>query len=143
LLQNADFNGVLALDTQEQQQNNLTGWSQLNTQGPLPLLRDNWQAVSNNQGQVYLYGGCLPAVNSNCTVNSTTMFIFDILQYSWSTNDQINPPLVQIDYSATMLSSGRIMYIGGAYLGSSGMTPIDITLVKPQIFNALPHWQIL
>src|SRR5439155_24851826 len=96
----------MALDTM--QQNNLVRWTQLSTQGSSPHQRQHWQAVQDNKDQIYLYGGC-----SGCTVDITTMFIFDTLTYSWSAIVQQTSPNVQVFFSATMLPNGRIIYIGG------------------------------
>src|SRR5436190_1997077 len=94
----------MALDT------NNSSWYRLSMQGPSPHQRDSWQAASDKQGKVYLYGGCY---NINCTASNATMFTFDTTHYSWTTTVQSNPPNFQLYYSATMLSDGRIIYIGG------------------------------
>src|SRR5205823_1058103 len=106
----------------------------LTPKGESPLQRSNWQAVSDNKGLVYLWGGCSETWNYTCTFQNTSMFIFDTIQNFWTTQLPLTHPMSQSYYTATLLpDNGTIIYIGGTTTALT-FTPIDINQVKGNIF---------
>ncbi|KAF0549467.1 galactose oxidase [Gigaspora margarita] len=93
--------------------------------------RQSMQAVIDNYGEIFVFGGA----NYN---NSTILFyndmnMLDITHMTWSTQAQSQSVLTYIDYTATLLPNGLIVYIGGRSGSSSNISPTDLAQI--QIFD--------
>ncbi|KAF0442578.1 galactose oxidase [Gigaspora margarita] len=92
--------------------------------------RNEMQAVIDNNGKIFVFGGINHGNDDNITTTAyNDMSILDITTMIWSTQTQSQPVLV--DYTATLLPSGLIVYIGGR--GSKLVNLNDISQV--QIFD--------
>uniref|UniRef100_A0A1D1ZD97 Kelch domain-containing protein 4 n=1 Tax=Anthurium amnicola TaxID=1678845 RepID=A0A1D1ZD97_9ARAE len=101
---------VIVYDT-----NNNT-WNKPTISGGEPARRRKTQAVIDNGGKMYIFGGStsLGPGPGNTPVND--MSILDTVNWVWSTGTLENAPDARIDFSATILSNGLIVYIGGSTL---------------------------
>ncbi|KAF0549456.1 galactose oxidase [Gigaspora margarita] len=76
--------------------------------------RNEMQAVIDNNGKIFVFGGINRGNNDNITTTAyNDMNILDSNTMIWSTQTQSQSVLVNIDYTATLLPSGLIVYIGG------------------------------
>ncbi|RIB07628.1 hypothetical protein C2G38_2147477 [Gigaspora rosea] len=74
--------------------------------------RNEMQAVIDSKGKIFIFGGTDYYDHKPIYTMYTDMNIFDITTMTWST--QIQPQsLVYVGYTATLLSNGLIIYIGG------------------------------
>ena len=62
--------------------------------------------VIDEAGKFYIFGG----IDINFFKD---MIIFDTVTSTWSKGSTINAPLPRVDYTATLLSNGIIVFIGG------------------------------
>jgi len=60
---------------------------------------------------MYIFGGA--PVGSPVISYFNDMVILDTVESSWSISTPVNSPMVRYDYTATLLSNGVIIYIGG------------------------------
>jgi N-acetylneuraminic acid mutarotase len=90
--------------------NSLT-WNIPTVSGTIPSRRIETRAVSDNSGKIYMFGG---AANFLVGVQGrqflSDLITFDISASSWSTSSAVNG---RATYSATLLSNGIIVYVGG------------------------------
>ncbi|PKY43847.1 hypothetical protein RhiirA4_457942 [Rhizophagus irregularis] len=90
---------------------NSLSWNIPNVGGTAPSRRIEMKAISDNSGKIYIFGGA-----SNSLVSASTrtfpndMITFNIAGPSWSINTAVNGLAT---YSATLLSNGIIVYVGG------------------------------
>ncbi|KAF0511670.1 galactose oxidase [Gigaspora margarita] len=81
------------------------------------VMRNNMQAVMNKYGQIFIYGGLNFTNNnsSNTVYNDMNLLLAtDYNDILWSTPSvTYAPPTPFIQYTATLLSNGLIVYIGG------------------------------
>ncbi|KAF0501623.1 kelch repeat protein [Gigaspora margarita] len=82
-------------------------WSTPTTTGA-PQTREDMKAVIDKNGKIYINGGFEP-YKTQKSYNST--FIFDSSSLSWTNGS--NAPIIRSAYTATLLSNGLIVYIGG------------------------------
>jgi hypothetical protein len=83
------------------------------TNGIIPTRRKEINGVINNEtGKFYVFGGLDQTTGQNI-VTFNDMFIFDTTTLAWSKGSTINAPLPRADYTATLLSNGIIVFIGG------------------------------
>ncbi|KAF0426406.1 galactose oxidase [Gigaspora margarita] len=76
--------------------------------------RNEIQAVIDNNGKIFVFGGINQGNGDNITTTAyNDMSILDITTMIWSTQTQSQPVLVNVDYTATLLPSGLVVYIGG------------------------------
>jgi len=73
--------------------------------------RDINGVINNETGKVYIFGG-LSGI-SNITTMFSDMNIFDTASLTWSKGSIIDAPIPRVDYTATLLSNGIIVFIGG------------------------------
>ncbi|CAI2186457.1 1206_t:CDS:1 [Funneliformis geosporum] len=73
--------------------------------------RRNMQAVSNDSGKIYIFGGFVNSPSGLQFTNELT--IIDINSLSLSIGSTMGAPLARMLYTATMLPNGIIVYIGG------------------------------
>jgi len=90
-------------------------WSVPTVSGTIPSRRREMKAISDNSGKIYIFGG-----GTNSAIGSPTpqyfndMIIFNTIELSWSINPPtVNAPRPATEYTATLLSNGVIIYIGG------------------------------
>ncbi|PKY40935.1 galactose oxidase [Rhizophagus irregularis] len=98
-------------------------WTIPTTNGIAPENRRLINGVINNEnGKFYVFGGSndyFAGANYGRALND--MNIFDTISLTWSKGTIENAPLPRISYTATLLSNGIIVYIGGTeiYLNKS------------------------
>ena len=90
-------------------------WNIPKTNGIEPIRRRQMSGVFNNEtGKFYIFGGATDKLTgSQNTIIFNDMNIFDIVSLTWSKSSIINAPLPRVDYTATLLSNGIIVFIGG------------------------------
>ncbi|KAF0549466.1 galactose oxidase [Gigaspora margarita] len=91
--------------------------------------RNEIQAVIDNNGKIFVFGGINHGNDDNITTTAyNDMNIFDSNTIIWSTQTQSQSVLVNVAYTATLLPSGLIVYIGG--LGTTTTNLINISQVR-------------
>jgi hypothetical protein len=90
--------------------NTLT-WNLPITKGKLPERRLQINSVIDNTGKVYILGGMAWSIIGSPTIYFDEFIIFNIVELSWSIS--ISPVGKRASYTATLLSNGFIVYIGG------------------------------
>ncbi|KAF0538905.1 galactose oxidase [Gigaspora margarita] len=93
--------------------------------------RNEIQAVIDNNGKIFIFGGF--NYNSSIILAYNDMNILDITNMTWSTLIQSQSVLTYIDYTATLLPNGLIVYIGGRSGSISNVSLIDMAQI--QIFD--------
>ncbi|CAG8657745.1 5478_t:CDS:2 [Rhizophagus irregularis] len=107
---------------------NSLSWNIPNVGGTAPSRRIEMKAVSDNSGKIYIFGGA-----SNSLVGAPTrtfpndMITFNIAGPLWSINTAVNGLAT---YSATLLSNGIIVYVGGLspFNGNNNSARITATI---------------
>ncbi|CAI2191065.1 17442_t:CDS:2, partial [Funneliformis geosporum] len=79
--------------------------------GIVPERRREFQAVADDFGNIYVFGGI--AIGSNNFQIFNDMAILYTVDLTWSYGPIVNAPTPRADYTATLLSDGVIVYIGG------------------------------
>jgi hypothetical protein len=83
-------------------------WTIPTTNGIIPVRKQNINGVINNEtGKFFVFGGYDQYNITN------VMDIFDTISLTWTKGSTINAPLPRVDYTATLLSNGIIVFIGG------------------------------
>ncbi|CAG8506784.1 4092_t:CDS:2 [Diversispora eburnea] len=95
-------------------------WGTPQIKGDLPYGLKRMQAVIDNSGLIYIFGGNKPlnsSINDDIKMWYNDMNILNIINMTWITlNISLNNiPPKRSDYSATLLSNGFIVYIGGRF----------------------------
>ncbi|CAG8549800.1 20893_t:CDS:2, partial [Rhizophagus irregularis] len=86
-------------------------WNIPAVSGIAPSRRIEMKAISDNSGKIYIFGGAANLlVGAQTRTFFSDMIIFDIADSSWSINTAVNG---RATYSATLLSNGIIVYVGG------------------------------
>ncbi|CAI2186448.1 4713_t:CDS:2 [Funneliformis geosporum] len=89
-------------------------WNIPVTVGKLPERRRDIQAVADHMGNIYIFGGVADKyLGSEDLKFFNDMVIFNADYLTWSYGPIVNAPLKRHAYTATLLSSGMIVYIGG------------------------------
>ncbi|KAF0476404.1 galactose oxidase [Gigaspora margarita] len=91
------------------------------------LSRNEIQAVIDNSGKMFMFGGT--NVNSTLPTFYNDMNILDINTMTWSTQTSSSSLLSYVDYSATLLPNGIIVYIGGRGGSSSSVTSVTMSQI--------------
>ncbi len=65
-------------------------------------------SVMDDNGKMYIFGGTF-----NNTLFFNDMAVLDTVELSWSISIPANSPNSRVGYTATLLSNGIIVYIGG------------------------------
>ncbi|CAG8498441.1 30662_t:CDS:2 [Gigaspora margarita] len=104
-------------------------WSTPTTTGA-PQTREYMRAVIDKNGKIYINGGFEP-YKTQKSYNST--FIFDSSSLSWTNGS--NAPIIRSAYTATLLSNGLIVYIGGTNDDPIAPNPALATLDT----NSMPY----
>ncbi|RHZ88859.1 hypothetical protein Glove_21g268 [Diversispora epigaea] len=100
-------------------------WSTLKNEGE-PIRRRNVQAVIDNKGNMYIFGGGY--LFDNYTEFFNDMIIFNTITLTYSNGSTINGPPSMFGYTATLLPNGIIMYIGGRTAVSTTISIKNITM---------------
>ncbi|RIB01125.1 hypothetical protein C2G38_2231788 [Gigaspora rosea] len=93
--------------------------------------RNEMQAVINNNGKIFVFGGT--NFNSSTVHYYNDMNILDIANMTWSTLTQSQSFLTNVDYTATLLPNGLIAYVGGRSVSSSNVSLTNMAQI--QIFD--------
>ncbi|CAI2197946.1 19760_t:CDS:1, partial [Funneliformis geosporum] len=82
--------------------------------GKIPDRRREFQAVADDFGNIYVFGGGADHYIGSTNVQFLNdMAILNTSDLIWSYGPIINAPLPRVGYTATKLSNGVIVYIGG------------------------------
>ncbi|POG79680.1 hypothetical protein GLOIN_2v1836168 [Rhizophagus irregularis DAOM 181602=DAOM 197198] len=96
-------------------------WTIPTTNGIAPEHRRTINGVINNEnGKFYVFSGHIDyftGANNSRALND--MNIFDTISLTWSKGPIENAPLPRVGYTATLLSNGIIVYIGGIEFNKS------------------------
>ncbi|CAG8837006.1 19972_t:CDS:2, partial [Gigaspora margarita] len=83
-------------------------WSNPQVNGSHPLSTQQFQAISDSDGKIYMFGGFKAATS----VVLNDIFIFDSLNLNWIKGPALNASPARVDFSATLLNNGLILYLG-------------------------------
>jgi hypothetical protein len=87
-------------------------WNIPTVKGIPPERRRQIRSVSDNTGKVYIFGGSTSRVTGSMeTKYFNDMNVFNTVELSWSISK--SPITARVSYTATLLSNGAIVYIGG------------------------------
>ncbi|KAF0469707.1 galactose oxidase [Gigaspora margarita] len=96
-------------------------WSIPNISGQIPLSRRQFQAVDDTNGKIYMFGGS-KFPNFNDIFNDIQ--ILDTLSLTWTQGSNVSAPTRRVDFTATFLNNGIILYIGGFAVSTIYMSEI-------------------
>ncbi|CAI2194708.1 19075_t:CDS:2, partial [Funneliformis geosporum] len=103
---------------------NSLSWNVPNVKGTPPERRRNINGVIDNTGKIYIFGGNADKfLGSQTIIRYNDMVILNTAELSWVIIPA-SKPYAQSLYTATMLSNGVIVYIGG--LEDTATTIVDI-----------------
>ncbi|CAG8512213.1 11718_t:CDS:2 [Acaulospora colombiana] len=85
-------------------------WSRPIISGTPPIRRKKTQAVIDSGGKMYIFGG---SIDRPTLKFYSDMLILDTVSWTWSVLVFNNSPSPRDSFTAVMLSSGVIVYIGG------------------------------
>ncbi len=93
--------------------NSLT-WNVPNIKGIPPKRRKYLKSVIDDTGKIYIFGGYTDKYfGESGPAHFNDMVILDTVGLSWSISTPVDSPASRSGYTATLLSSGVIVYIGG------------------------------
>ncbi|CAI2163846.1 4819_t:CDS:2 [Funneliformis geosporum] len=91
---------------------NTLRWNIPNIRGILPERRRKMKSIIDvNTGKIYIFGG--QAIGATVITLFNDMVILNTVESSWLNNPPVNSPSIRTGYTATLLTSGIIAYIGG------------------------------
>jgi len=108
------------------------------TSGKVPERRLSIQGVIDDLGKIYIFGGA----NFNGTSYFNDMIILNTNDLTWSYGPTFNTLLKKMAYTATLLSNGMIVYIGGQELTDGGQVrEVDINQIS--LYNTTSNtWKV-
>ncbi|CAI2179923.1 12940_t:CDS:2 [Funneliformis geosporum] len=105
-------------------------WNVPTVEGTPPKRRRNMKGVIDNTGKIYIFGGGTNnAIGSEAEIYFNDMVILNTVELSWVINTD-NQPNSSHTYTATLLSNGVIVYIGGAEVIEDSPKFIDIKKIN-------------
>ncbi|CAB4489289.1 galactose oxidase [Rhizophagus irregularis] len=118
-------------------------WTIPTTNGIEPTRRREINGVINKEtGKFYFFGG-MERITDQYYVFYNDMFIFDTISLTWSKGSTINAPLPRIDYTATLLPNGIIVFIGGRTNASVGAAS-DVYINQLDLYDTkADKWSIM
>jgi hypothetical protein len=107
-------------------------WNIPKTNGIEPVRRREINGVTNKEtGKFYIFGGVTDKFTGSLVAERfNDMNIFDAASLAWSKGSTINAPLPRVDYTATLLSNGIIVFIGGREEINSILSDVDMKRVS-------------
>ncbi|PKY63500.1 hypothetical protein RhiirA4_492652, partial [Rhizophagus irregularis] len=108
---------VLTFNTSDHSWNSLF---QQNITGDIPIGRNQMKPITYYNGKIYLLAD-FPFITLQNVIRNGGMFIFDTINSSCVLNDIIDG-MSRVEYSATLLPNGIIVYMGGK---SPAGNPVD------------------
>ncbi|CAG8593468.1 3172_t:CDS:2 [Gigaspora margarita] len=97
-------------------------WSTPNISGQIPISRQQFQAVDDTNGKIYMFGGTnFPNFND---IIFNDIQILDTLSLTWTQGSNVSAPKRRVDFTATILNNGIILYIGGFAVNTIYMSEI-------------------
>jgi len=111
--------------------NSLT-WNIPNIKGILPKRRRSVKGVIDDTGKMYIFGGASDKGTGSLTPKLLNdMIILDTFESLWSISTPVNSPMARHSYTATLLSNGVIVYIGGSEFNQVNRTRnVDIKQIN-------------
>ncbi|CAG8442426.1 3648_t:CDS:10 [Acaulospora colombiana] len=95
-------------------------WYKPTISGVSPLRRRETDAVIDTKGMMYIFGGYTDSFTDYpVSKYFNDLVILDTINWIWSYGSNVNAPSPRRAFSATILSSGVIVYIGGMYENST------------------------
>ncbi|CAI2174791.1 5944_t:CDS:2 [Funneliformis geosporum] len=112
-------------------------WDIPQTKGQIPTRRRDIEAVNDSSGKIYIFGGSNDFARPFTYFND--MIIFDTNILTWSYGTTFNAPKSLFAYTATLLSNGVIVYIGGIDLNLRTANINEINLYDTK----LDSWKVM
>ncbi|KAF0469697.1 galactose oxidase [Gigaspora margarita] len=111
-------------------------WSTPNISGQIPLSRQQLQAVNDTNGKIYMFGG-VKYPNPSIDVILNDIYILDTSILAWVQGSNVNAPTPRVDFTATLLNNGLILYIGGIGVGIIYMSEIPTYNTNNNSWNTM------
>ncbi|POG81864.1 hypothetical protein GLOIN_2v1834756 [Rhizophagus irregularis DAOM 181602=DAOM 197198] len=99
-------------------------WSIPKIAGVNTIRKRSLTGIINNDGRMYLWGGC----TNTDFVND--MLILDTINLNWSKGSIINAPTPRTDYGAILLPNNKIIYMGGNDYDTTSFNSNTLNIVK-------------
>ncbi|CAG8495595.1 20581_t:CDS:2 [Rhizophagus irregularis] len=99
-------------------------WSIPKIAGVNTIRKRGLTGIINNDGRMYLWGGC----TNTDFVND--MLILDTINLNWSKGSIINAPTPRTDYGAILLPNNKIIYMGGNDYDTTSFNSNTLNIVK-------------
>ncbi|CAI2166172.1 3827_t:CDS:2 [Funneliformis geosporum] len=110
-------------------------WSVATFTGSVPSKRRELQPATDTNGRIYMFGGGADAaLNIKSPQVYRDMYILDSISLVGTTGSKYNAPLARIDYTATILPDGIIVYIGGSE-ANTDLNFINVDINKIQKYD--------
>ena len=89
------------------------------------------RGVNDDTGKIYIFGGFSNEYLGTTERTFNDMLILDTVNLIWSYGSIINVPNKRVSYSATILTNGVIVYIGGLEpIATGGYQAVDINQIN-------------
>ncbi len=123
---------------------NSNHWDIPTIRGKEPKRRRNIQSVTDDFGNIYVFGGGADSfVGSETVQYFNDMIILNTNDLTWSYGPIINAPLRQYAYTATLISDSMIVYIGGIEHTVDNIGR-DVDINKINLYNIkLATWSVM
>ncbi|KAF0452012.1 galactose oxidase [Gigaspora margarita] len=81
--------------------------------GTIPVSRQQFQAINDANGKIYMFGGFKGFMSPNSGGVLNDINILDTFSLTWIQGSNVSAPTSRADFSATLLKNGLILYLGG------------------------------
>ncbi len=100
--------------------------------GKVPEIRRAIQGVIDDFGKIYIFGGINDGIGQkNISKLFNDMIILNTKDLTWSDGPPVNTPLKRYSYTATLISNGMILYIGGhEQISNNTFREVDINQIN-------------